>query len=783
MALGFVQGTFLNAGSGSATTIVKAFASNVTSGNLLVAFCFNATGVGGFPTITDSQGNTWSTTVHNTIGTTVLSQSAAIAGSSGADTVTATWSLAQSFPELWIGEFNIGGHALATDGTVATSSDAGTTLNTASITTTNNPAIVIAHYSNNGSLSGLSSGWAENVSDTSNGGFSSRVVTTPASYSLSATQPAGGDQNAIYAFKATAAANLRPFSGGNLGNINVTGTVTPRFNPVRPRASGPINVTGSVTPRLPGSVVAIVQHQPSFGLSASYNNAQTAGNANIVFFSVSTSVTISVSDSVNGAYTQLGSTQLGGVTWGIWYKFSIAAAAAGANTVTVSDGGFNGDLEILEVSGLLGTTDGYLGAGGFSTAVATGNLSTTNADDVLLGFYGTGNTFSAFGAAPWIGIDGTGTQGSEWQETSATGSFNATFTTTGTNNWGAAIGAFPAKAGTNLPFRPGPLSGSIVVTGSAALRPILRPGATGTLGLSGRVNSPLRPNASGTLGVSGAAHGRLNTPNQINVTGSTKVEYTFRPFPLAGTLGLVSARLAIRLVGTDRPLASGTLGLTGTVLVRTSPFRPNASGSILVTGTVFPRYGFIRPPILGTISLTAVLAPRFIFRPMATGIIRTSGGSTFARLTLRPGASGTISVTSTLLVPRYLATPGARGIWGLIALVTPHQGGVTRPFASGPVTVSGLVIPLFNPFRPFPSQFSTLTLNFSGVINPEFFFPGRVTPPVFGSGWNVVAGVWGAYYTVLMVPGVNYNEIYSGVITPVPSQQAGIAYQIANGLY
>lgn len=203
MALGFVQGTFLNANSGSATTVVKAFASNVTANNLLVAFTFNPTGVGGFPTITDSQSNTWSTTVNNTIGSTVLCQSAAIAGSSAANTVTATWSLAQSFPELWIGEFNIGGHALATDGTVATGSDAGTTLNTATITTTNNPAIVIAHYSNNGSLSALTSGWAQNVIDTSNGGFASIVVTTPSTYSLSATQPSGGDQNVIYAFKAT----------------------------------------------------------------------------------------------------------------------------------------------------------------------------------------------------------------------------------------------------------------------------------------------------------------------------------------------------------------------------------------------------------------------------------------------------------------------------------------------------------------------------------------------------------------------------------------------------
>ena len=58
-----------------------------------------------------------------------------------------------------------------------------------------------------------------------------------------------------------------------------------------------------------------------------------------------------------------------------------------------------------------------------------------------------------------------------------------------------------------------------------------------------------------------------------------------------------------------------------------------------------------------------------------------------------------------------------------------------------------------------------------------------LTPtPVTGSGWAVVLSLSGAYYTMLLVSGQNYPELQS-IITTVASQQAGIAYQIANGLY
>jgi hypothetical protein len=195
-------------------------------------------------------------------------------------------------------------------------------------------------------------------------------------------------------------------------------------------------------------MAAVVNHQAisfSSGSALNLTFAQTAGNALVVFAAINTNTTLSVADSSNGTYTQVGTTQIGGVTCGIWVFFGIAAAASGVNTVGVTSGGFNGPIAVVEVSGLSGVTDGYNGNGNFTTAISSGSLTTTNANDVVLGFFGVGNNFVSYGSG-WLGLDGTVNVASEYQIVSATGSYTATFTTTGSNNWASAIAAFKITA-------------------------------------------------------------------------------------------------------------------------------------------------------------------------------------------------------------------------------------------------------------------------------------------------------------------------------------------------
>jgi len=218
MALGFVQGTFANS-TGAGTVLAKAFSVSVTAGDLLVALVQTPTTAGGM-TLTDNMtGNSWSAVTQVTIGGEVIYRSEVIATSTGSVTITATANTSVGFINLYIGEWNIGGHALARDVNDVTGSDAGTSFASASITTTNNPDILICWYSNNGSLTGLSSGWTQNVYDTPNGnGYASAVVTTAAAYQLTATQPGGGDVSVIYAYKATTSGTI---------NINATVPLTP----------------------------------------------------------------------------------------------------------------------------------------------------------------------------------------------------------------------------------------------------------------------------------------------------------------------------------------------------------------------------------------------------------------------------------------------------------------------------------------------------------------------------------------------------------------------------
>ena len=202
MALGFVQGTFANS-TGAGTVLTKAFASNVTAGNLLFAVLQMPSNTGFTVTFTDNMaGNSWSASTNSTSAS--IWRSEVIATSSAAVTITATASSSVSFMELYIGEFNIGGHALSRDVNDVVGSDAGTTLTSAAITTTASPEVLICFYGNNGSLTGLTAGWTQNVYDSPNGnGYASSVQTTNNTYTLTATQPAGGDSNVSWSYKAT----------------------------------------------------------------------------------------------------------------------------------------------------------------------------------------------------------------------------------------------------------------------------------------------------------------------------------------------------------------------------------------------------------------------------------------------------------------------------------------------------------------------------------------------------------------------------------------------------
>jgi hypothetical protein len=124
-----------------------------------------------------------------------------------------------------------------------------------------------------------------------------------------------------------------------------------------------------------------------------YTLAQRVGDLNVVVvgWNDSTSTVNSVTDTIGNGYSlAVGPTvQSGTATQSIYYAKNIVAASPGANTVTVT---FNGsarypDIRILEYSGLDTTNplDGKAAASGSGTSASSGALTTTNANDLIIG--------------------------------------------------------------------------------------------------------------------------------------------------------------------------------------------------------------------------------------------------------------------------------------------------------------------------------------------------------------------------------------------------------------
>ncbi len=132
---------------------------------------------------------------------------------------------------------------------------------------------------------------------------------------------------------------------------------------------------------------------PQSSVSVTYTAAQVAGDTNIVAvgWNDSTSSATSVTDTQGNAYTLvLGPTRQSGVhSESIFVAKNVVAAAASANTVTVS---FNTaapypDVRILSYRGLdtVSPVEAVAGATGTGTALNSGPVTTTNANDLLFG--------------------------------------------------------------------------------------------------------------------------------------------------------------------------------------------------------------------------------------------------------------------------------------------------------------------------------------------------------------------------------------------------------------
>jgi hypothetical protein len=137
---------------------------------------------------------------------------------------------------------------------------------------------------------------------------------------------------------------------------------------------------------------AAVPQTSQSSVSLPFNAAQTAGNLNLVVVGWNdvTSTVSSLTDTRGNTY-QLAIGPTKRTTFGtqsIYYAKNIAAAAAGANTVSVT---FSGaapaiDVRIAEYAGLdrVNPLDVTVGATGANATSSSGAVTTTNANDLLV---------------------------------------------------------------------------------------------------------------------------------------------------------------------------------------------------------------------------------------------------------------------------------------------------------------------------------------------------------------------------------------------------------------
>jgi hypothetical protein len=189
-------------------------------------------------------------------------------------------------------------------------------------------------------------------------------------------------------------------------------------------------------------------------VNVTYTTAQSAGNLNVVVvgWNDSTATVSTLTDTAGNVYKlAVGPTAISGVeSQSIYYASNIAAAAAGANVVTVTFSGAAAfpDIRILEYGGAdpVNPVDVTAASSGSSSSSSSGSVTTTNASDLLFG----ANLVQTITSGPGSGFTSRlltvpDSDIAEDQFVTAVGNYSATAPVSPSNAWIMQMVAFRAK--------------------------------------------------------------------------------------------------------------------------------------------------------------------------------------------------------------------------------------------------------------------------------------------------------------------------------------------------
>jgi hypothetical protein len=260
-----------------------------------------------------------------------------------------------------------------------------------------------------------------------------------------------------------------PAPGGGNSTMTITvgsSTVTGTYPITVTGNGGGIQQTVTVTLAVNTSIISYVQgnyatpQSPQTSVPVKFNAAQFAGDLNVVVvgWNDSTATVSAVTDTAGNSYTlAVGPTVISGVaSQSIYYAKSIAAASAGANTVTVgfSTGAQYPDIRILEYSGAdkVNPVDVTAASSNNSGSSNSGLVATTNPTDLLFG----ANLVLSLTTGPGSGFTSrllTAPDGdiAEDSMVTTTGSYSATAPLNISSQWIMQMVAFRTPSGINTP--------------------------------------------------------------------------------------------------------------------------------------------------------------------------------------------------------------------------------------------------------------------------------------------------------------------------------------------
>ncbi|HEY7337758.1 MAG TPA: IPT/TIG domain-containing protein [Bryobacteraceae bacterium] len=694
--------------------------------------------------VTDKSGNRYTLAVGPTVQGPVASQSIyyannVAAAGANANAVKVTFSSGATSPDIRILEYsgadpnNPVDVAMANTGSSATSSSG-------AATTTNATDLIFGANLVQTVTSGPGSGFTRRLLTSPDGDIAEdRMVTSVGSYSATAPLNSGQWIMQMVAFRAAAGtaptvSSVSPNSGPTAGGtaVTITGTNFAAGASVTIGGTAATNVTvvnattitattpagsagaATVTVTVSGqsgslangftysaaTIIGFVQgnyatpQSAQISVSVPYTAAQKAGDLNVVVvgWNDSAATVTGVKDADGNQYVRaVGPTVLAPMaSQSIYYAKNIAAAAAGANSVTVtfSTGAAYPDIRVLEYSGadLNNPVDVTAAASGNSATSSSGPATTTNPTDLIFGanlvLTTTGGPGSGFTTRLLTSPDG---DIAEDQMVAGVGSYSAT-APLGSGQWIMQMVAFrtpsgplptvsgvspnsgPATGGTNVTITGGNFAAGAAVTfGGGAASNVVVVNATTITATTPAGAGVVTVTVANPGGLSGSLAGGFTyispptvsgvAPNGGPVAGGTAVTITGGNFAAGAAVKFgASAATNVTVVNAATITATTPAGSAGAVTVSVT----NTNG---LSGTLVGGYTYLAPPTVSSVApnsgtTTGGTAVTITGMNFASGASVTFGGAAAANVTVvnattitattPAGSAGAVTVSVTV---------------------------------------------------------------------------------------------------------------------------------------